>query len=1313
MQPKLPTFNHTTAVIQKKEANQMNFQNGGFKLDRPLKSGEILLFSQENFRGAEQLVTADTPHLSPDFIPASLQVGPKTGATLYTQEDFGGPSQELSVDLPSFSGSKLQGQKPKSIKIWSTVGRQFRGWWAIEAGEGQYLSFPDPAGSRLLTTRSTVSETEHFRLTGTRILAPRSGMAIPDEPRAAVARPAAPQPKPLSVDDLRRFTAIDDSSAGFHRFYLQAGENRWVAYDPVERHFLATADRSARHIFRWAFKIAEDETQVGELLQGEVALYENTSYWGKAWIFHADFTDFSKVVGLDEQVSSIQLGPLTGATIYRGAQFTGDEPLVGKQDALTSLASLKEEQVDEDRISSLRIWRVSSPARQGVTVMCSLSQDFRYPKGSEKLDPKGGEKLEEYSAYRTTLRLPPDVHTVEVWATDETRIEVDGVEYLVDEDHSQELHPNPIHCLVITTDAIAPSANGEARAALRTPGLKIRTNTMLLPGERMVIHPDREVHTRLASLKPDELWNATYAEKDGSRPNLIKDRSKHKKADVDNAQEMISTLMSTVKYTARESGDWEQSISADALGGKSWALDFHIYRVTADALHVRQGPGKSFKPVGYLRKNDLVEVLAFNEEGTWIHLRRTSDRLEGWSARAYLDEVAAPPTGPTGEKYRVTARGLHVREGPGVEYRSLGYLAAGETVTSIRLNTAGTWRQVIRNDGLMGWTSARYMAPLEPQAAQPPSLVPPLEATGPLAGAYAMTPEARFHEMSAEAVQDLLAVAESPDAGLAQGWDFFKKIARAVKDGVSLVVTQVKKGLAVLIKLTDKVVGWIVDTAEKVAAFVEGVFEKIGAVIKEIIEWLKRLFDLKEILHTRDHLRSRVRSSLDYLGGEFIENAKELITGFTESAEGTINRVFDSAIAALPGGAKPGSGGTGAGSGASFEMPDTIEWIVSKVIYYLNIGNPLAFASIGKVDLTELEDDDNGLASWGATLSQEIVNAVDFKSDVIKAFIALVQNPGNPLMAIAQLIDALRNRLIDLIEFGERVVLGLLDLVAALVKHFKKVLETPFRIPFLSDIVELFGLSGNLGFTLLDTATLIMAFPVTWLCEAFVDEAPFQVAPELALGTKTKQERITLTVSNVLDALGNTVSMAVELTPETDLTGAARAVGPGGPALAEAAIGGSVKTLSAMEFIEIFTWLTAGISWSLNWSECMENFKDQDNLEKALFSLETGMLAFDFIYFFIGKLGPTGKIERSKRGVPWSIWLACLVGAVHTVLVIVKDVDDEQYVDLPFNIVKLLPELYCPLRLPQFYTNPITLPAIGIMLWASIAASMGLIVANN
>lgn len=150
------------------------------------------------------------------------------------------------------------------------------------------------------------------------------------------------------------------------------------------------------------------------------------------------------------------------------------------------------------------------------------------------------------------------------------------------------------------------------------------------------------------------------------------------------------------------------------------------YRVNAGSLYVREGPGTNYKAIGFFVRNDIVESLELNSNGSWMRVRRLTDGLTGWCSTTYLVKVTTPPPPQAGQRYRVTASTLYVREGPGTQFRTLGYLELNEIVTAISTNADQTWRQIRRIDGLTGWSFARYLVPFVapmPDPNEPPAAV--------------------------------------------------------------------------------------------------------------------------------------------------------------------------------------------------------------------------------------------------------------------------------------------------------------------------------------------------------------------------------------------------------------------------------------------------------------------------------------------------------------------------------------------------------------------------------------------------------------
>lgn len=150
------------------------------------------------------------------------------------------------------------------------------------------------------------------------------------------------------------------------------------------------------------------------------------------------------------------------------------------------------------------------------------------------------------------------------------------------------------------------------------------------------------------------------------------------------------------------------------------------YRVNAGTLNVREGPGTSYKAIGTFQRNDTVELIESNPDGSWLRVRRVSDNLTGWCASAYLVKITTPPPPPpppTGDRYKVIAGSLYVREGPGPGYKAIGSLRKNDIVEALEFSADKSWTRVRRlTDNLTGWSASQY---LEKIGGTPPPPPPP------------------------------------------------------------------------------------------------------------------------------------------------------------------------------------------------------------------------------------------------------------------------------------------------------------------------------------------------------------------------------------------------------------------------------------------------------------------------------------------------------------------------------------------------------------------------------------------------------------
>jgi len=139
------------------------------------------------------------------------------------------------------------------------------------------------------------------------------------------------------------------------------------------------------------------------------------------------------------------------------------------------------------------------------------------------------------------------------------------------------------------------------------------------------------------------------------------------------------------------------------------------YRVTANALRLRSGPGLNYKIIGMLYRNNIVtgdEVV-----NDWVHVT-TEDNKTGWSHSNFLEIQEPPPLPSEGlDRYRVDATSLNLRQGPGTNYAVIGSLKKSEMVDGLAVSSDGGWAQVRKFNGATGWASLKYMTKIPP----PPS----------------------------------------------------------------------------------------------------------------------------------------------------------------------------------------------------------------------------------------------------------------------------------------------------------------------------------------------------------------------------------------------------------------------------------------------------------------------------------------------------------------------------------------------------------------------------------------------------------------
>ena len=128
------------------------------------------------------------------------------------------------------------------------------------------------------------------------------------------------------------------------------------------------------------------------------------------------------------------------------------------------------------------------------------------------------------------------------------------------------------------------------------------------------------------------------------------------------------------------------------------------YRVDADALNIRSGPGLSYPITGSLPEGALVEILDRNQE--WGRIP------DGWVNTRFLrSDSSAYPQFTNASGYVNTAL-LNVRQGPGTQYAVCGQVTEGYQLTILEIRDG--WGRI--SDG---WVSLRYVGKLSTPSGTP------------------------------------------------------------------------------------------------------------------------------------------------------------------------------------------------------------------------------------------------------------------------------------------------------------------------------------------------------------------------------------------------------------------------------------------------------------------------------------------------------------------------------------------------------------------------------------------------------------------
>jgi N-acetylmuramoyl-L-alanine amidase len=133
--------------------------------------------------------------------------------------------------------------------------------------------------------------------------------------------------------------------------------------------------------------------------------------------------------------------------------------------------------------------------------------------------------------------------------------------------------------------------------------------------------------------------------------------------------------------------------------------------ISTDSLNVREGPGLSYRVVKQVVKGESFTFV--KEENDWIQIK-LSNNLYGWVANWLVQKgKGQESTQSLSTLGTITVDGLRVRNGPGLNFQTIGHLNNGVQVSILEKNE--NWIK-ISNSEIEGWVSSEFVSVTNGQA---------------------------------------------------------------------------------------------------------------------------------------------------------------------------------------------------------------------------------------------------------------------------------------------------------------------------------------------------------------------------------------------------------------------------------------------------------------------------------------------------------------------------------------------------------------------------------------------------------------------
>jgi hypothetical protein len=643
---------------------------------------------------------------------------------------------------------------------------------------------------------------------------------------------------------------------------------------------------------------------------------------------------------------------------------------------------------------------------------------------SEDFESDGKGDMRSITRFRSTLVFPPTVKNVEISAwEDDTSIEVDGKTYSIGPSQPAKLCPNEAGRIVVRLTAEEAGA----------PELMVRSDTMP-PGTVVMVYPDQEMHEKVSSM-PD---NALH------QSGLV--QSKYSQEDCKQVQLALQSISQSMVHGHAETAAGVTStryIDASQMADAHWVLnlDPSSGKVSYQAISEQEAANINATASKEVKKVNQSLAQGFNlgkslKKATKVVVSTGSSAVKTVSNTANDAAKAAQDAANKAAQEAAKAAEETARKAKEAEK------AAQDAAAKAAADAARKAQE-----------AAEKAAKDAAKAAQ---------------------------DAANKAAQEAAKQAEAAAKAAAQA-------ANATGDAIVDAAKTVSKQLIVTVHfLEDNVPGiqFVVNQAKHAAMAIKAVVEMIEVAVEKFVEWVRFIFEWKDIQQTQKVIARSVRNGIKGMSQGVIK-IKNSIDSVIEQLKKAVEKAESTAAI---------NSTNQASNPTSHGSTEKFEWFMDLLIknHKKSSSDPAASTSSSKTlspgaqfiaDLKRAAGD-MGKDLFGIEKSIERMGRAIADADVGAAFIA-AKDIACQLVTLG--LDVIR-----------AVIDVLLDGLATLIDGVLTLLDTKIHIPYISDLLKKYLGIGEMS--ALEVGALILAIPVTIGSKLITGRAPFKSVDSLALG---------------------------------------------------------------------------------------------------------------------------------------------------------------------------------------------------------------------